>query len=109
MRSKTSVAARILVSPRLPPRYLSVTNEIVIVPPSPRQVQLGGFRSSPSQRMFGDRTSVRNWLPPKPFRPAALQWPSLRPSTLTMCTPVGGYHWNELIAPTFEVFETVIR
>ena len=26
-----------------------------------------------------------------------------------MCALVGGYHWNELMAPRFETFEIVIR
>ena len=38
-----------------------------------------------------------------------MQSPTLLPSTLTMCTVAGGYHWNELMAPRFEAFEIVIR
>ena len=73
MRSEARVAARILISPAPPSYSLSVTNEIVTVPPSPRHVQLGGLRSSLSQRMSGYRTSVGNWLPPKPVRPVSVQ------------------------------------
>ena len=33
---------------------------------------------------------------------------SVLPSTLRTRTPIGGYHWNELMAPRSEVFEIVI-
>src|SRR5262245_49401531 len=95
------------MSPSPPPSSLLVANEIVTAPPSPRQVQLGGFRSSLSQRMLGYRTSVGNRLPPKPVRPVRLQWPVVLPITSTISIPVGGYHWNELTVPRLEVFEIV--
>src|SRR5262245_14390505 len=94
MRSKASVAVRTLRSPSPTATSLSVTNVNAMSPPSPRQVQLGAFRSSSSQTMF--------------VGPAVLQRPAVLSTTLTTRTPGGGYHWNELMAPRVEVLKTVI-